>query len=390
MKILIAHDTYYPDVNGAAYFTFRLAKYLKRAGHEILVIAPSLTRKSYYSVYEGINEFRVWSLPAMVVEDFRFCLPIVIKRKISKAIVKFNPDVIHVQGHFPLDRAVVSIAKKKKIPLVGTNHFMPDNLSHYIPLPRRAVKKLENLAWKDCRRVFEKMDVITTPTKTAANLLYKIGVKKNVRPISCGIDFARYGVEKADVDLKKKYKISNKPILLFVGRVDKEKNIDVVLKALPKVLKKCDLQFVVIGKGGEMENLKALAEGLEVDKNVTFTGFMPNEDLPKFIPLADCFVLACAVELQSIATMEAMLSGLPVVAVNAMALPELVHNGKNGYLFEVGDSEGLAKHLIKIFSNKNLRKKMSDESLKIISGHDINKTIKSFEEVYKLAISRKK
>ena len=121
---------------------------------------------------------------------------------------------------------------------------------------------------------------------------------------------------------------------------------------------------------------------------MTFAGFLPNEDLPNIYRAADIFVMPGVAELQSIATMEAMASGLPVVAVDAMALPELVHDGKNGYLFKDGDLQTFADRVVALITDENLRKKMGQKSLDIIKAHDIHKSVEIFEQVYKDVISK--
>jgi glycosyltransferase involved in cell wall biosynthesis len=155
-----------------------------------------------------------------------------------------------------------------------------------------------------------------------------------------------------------------------------------ILRSLPHVSRVTSVHLVLAGIGKEKQNLEELAGELGIQQAVTFTGFVPDEDLPNIYGLADLFVTAGIAELQSIVTMEAMASGLPVVAVNAMALPELVHDGENGYLFSDGDSQMLAEKVIAILSDQGTRAEMSKRSLGIIQDHDINKTIEKYESIY--------
>lgn len=389
MKILIASDTYYPHVNGASYFTQRLASYLNKRGHEILVVAPSLNIKSDFFMHNGIKAFGISSYPIPGIKHFRFSLPFFQKNKIKKIINDFNPDIVHLQSHFFIDKEVFKIARKKGYPIIGTNHFMPENLVHYLHLPSKIETKVKNLAWMQFRNVFDKLAFITTPTKTAAELTKKSGISKEIVPVSNGIDLEIFNPGNNGEYLKKRYNLPDKLLLLFVGRLDREKNVDLVLKAMPEVLKKVDVHFIVAGKGNEKENLEELSRKLKVDKNVSFLGFIPDEDLPNLYCMADCFIIACEAELQCLVVMEAMASELPVIGVNALALPELIHNEKNGYLFQPGDIEAMAQKIVKIFSDKNLREKMAQESLEIIAKHDIKKTMQQFEEIYNQAIKNK-
>ena len=404
MRIIIANDTYYPNVDGCSYFSQRLAHYLKKRGHSILVIAPSRTRHTEYFSHDGIDIFGLYSLPTLFHKAYRFSPPFFIKKKISAAIQTFRPDVIHVQGHFYIENAVVDVARELRIPVMGTNHFMPENLSHYAHAPKIVEAWIIKLMWSGFRSVFEKLEVVTAPTKTAARILHDIGLNKKVIPISCGVDLQKYnpqagaprgrsiglaslrlGLNNGDY-LRKRYHLPNKPLLLCVGRLAPEKNIDCILRAVAAIAaavsKKIPIHLVVAGGGLERKNLEKLAARLDIADSVTFTGFVPDEDMPNLYAISTAFAVAGTVELQSLVTMEAMASGLPVVAANALALPELVHHGENGYLFSPNDVAGIAEYFSRIFSDHALAKRMGQKSLQIAKAHDINITIASFEKIY--------
>lgn len=388
MKILIANDTYYPDVNGCSYFTHRLAQYLKNKGHSVLVVAPSTSFFTEYSSADGVDVFRVRSVPVIVQKGFRIVIPAGIKRKVEKAILEFSPDVVHVQGHFALSNTVIKASKKHLLPVVGTNHFMPENLVHYLHLPKKVEEVIKKIAWMQFRIVFENLDHVTSPTKTAADLVKKTGFSRDVKPVSNGIDLKRFHPSNDGMHIKKKYCLPDVPTFLFVGRLDKEKNVDVLLKAVAKIPKGIPIHFAIAGKGKMRENWEKLAGKLGIKERVTFLGFVPDDELPYLYGAADCFMIACEAELQCIAAMEAMATGLPVIAVNAMALPELVHHEKNGYLFDLNDQDSLVSHIKKISSDESLRKNMSQKSLEIISGHDIDRVITEFESIYESLLNR--
>jgi glycosyltransferase involved in cell wall biosynthesis len=140
----------------------------------------------------------------------------------------------------------------------------------------------------------------------------------------------------------------------------------------------------------EKKILEHLADELGISGHVTFAGFVPDIDLPNLYCITDAFIIAGIAELQSIVTMEAMASGLPVVGVNAVALPELIHDGENGFLFENGDIKSLAEKMTKILSDESLRKQMGVKSLEIIAKHDIHKIIDEFEALYQKLINQNK
>jgi 1,2-diacylglycerol 3-alpha-glucosyltransferase len=382
MKILIASDTYYPDVNGAAYFTYRLATALARRGHNVFVMCPSRSLRNTVSNDNEVTLYGIRSIPILIYRNFRIS-PLFVSRTIRVALKEISPDVVHIQNHFLIGKEAVPAAKKLGIPVMGTNHFMPENLVHYLHLPGTAERWLQKFAWRQFAQVFEQLDFVTTPTETAAALLRRAGLKKDVIPISCGIDLERFKPTNDGSYLKRALAIpANEPVLLYLGRLDKEKRIDTILRALPHILRVTSVHLVLAGTGKEKQKLEELTEKLGIQNAVTFAGFVADKDLQNVYRIADIFVTAGIAELQSIVTMEAMASGLPVVAVNAMALPELVHDGENGYLFADGDSQMLAEKVVAILSNQALRAEMSKKSLDIIREHDINKTIDKYESIY--------
>lgn len=394
MKILFGTDNFYRNVSGAATFAYELAKGLAKNGHDISVIAPSIKFKHTVDKHEGMT---IYGIPSVMIPKIihpagvRVSLPLTVNST-KKLIAKIDPEVVHIHDHYPMiGSKVASAGKKLNLPVVGTNHFMPENFIHYLLPPDFVKEPLSKLAWRQFINVYKHLNLVTTPTKTAARLIHNLGLKNPIIPISCGVDLNRFNPRNSGSYLKKRYKInSSKLVVLFVGRLDKEKNIDVVIKAFPVVLKSIDAQLIIAGKGKEKTNLVNLSKNLGLDKNITFTGFVTEKDLPNLFRMADVFVIASIAELQSIATMEAMASGLPVVAARVMALPELVHDGKNGYLFSDGDTNALANQMIKILKNPALRKKMSANSLKIISRHDLKNTITSYEKLYQKLISASK
>lgn len=388
MKILIATDTYFPNINGAAYFTYRLAGALAKKGHTVFVICPSQSFRDTVTEEKGVVVYGICSIPVLIHQNFRISPGLLSKKSIYKIIKEVSPDVVHIQSHFLIGAEVTTIAKKFDIPVVGTNHFMPENFVHYFHLPKIFEKPFRKAAWKHCIKIFEQFDAVTTPTKTAAELLRKAGFKKEVLPLSCGIDLDRFKPTNDGLYLSRRYGIpTHKPVLLFVGRLDKEKRIEVIARALPIILKKTDAQLVLVGIGKQKSPLESLVRELGLEKAVTFTGFISDKDLQDIYRVANIFIIAGIAELQSIVTMEAMASGLPVVAVNALALPELVHDGENGYLFNEDDSQMLAERVISILSNPTLQNRMKAKSLEIIRAHSIEKTITAFESVYNRVIN---
>jgi 1,2-diacylglycerol 3-alpha-glucosyltransferase len=382
VKILIASDTYPPDVNGAAYFSYRLAKVLAQRGHETWVICPSRGLRTQTSLQAGVSVLGVHSFPLLLYPEFRFCPPFLVKRSIRKFLCECRPDVIHIQNHFLLSNAVFEVAQELGIPVMGTNHMMPENVAHHLHLPAKAEEKVRSYLWSRFVQIFKELYFVTAPTATAAKLSQRPGLPKEVIPVSCGIDLGRFSPNHDGSKLKQIYGIPDRLILLYTGRLDKEKRIEVILRAMPRIVERVDAQLLVAGQGKLRGDLETLARDLGVKDRVTFLGYLPDENLPLLYCAADVFVIAGIAELQSIVTMEAMASGLPVIAANVMALPELVRHGENGFLFPADDAQALAAAAVSILSNERLRRQMAKKSLEIVKVHDINKVVEQYEMLY--------
>lgn len=382
-RILIGTDTYPPDVNGAGYFTHRLAAGLAQRGHEVHVICPSHKGPAVRETVDGVTVHRLRSRPILLHPTMRFVVPGTVRTAIADIVDEIAPEVVHVQGHFPIGRACLTAAKDVGLPVLATNHFMPDNLLHHIRIPTRLRKWVAARAWADAARVFQRADHVTTPTELAAKVFTDNGFGGEIEPVSCGIDLSRFqprtdGIGRA----RAHFGLADRHTILFVGRLDEEKHIDELIKALPALRRRVDAQLVVAGTGAQRDNLTALAADLGVSAYVKLLGFVPDDDLPRLYQAASMFAIAGRAELQSIVTLEAMASGLPVVAVDAVALPHLVRNGRNGYLFTPGDVEGISTRLEAILSSPDQIRAMGATSRAMAAWHDDARSLRRFEEIY--------
>jgi glycosyltransferase involved in cell wall biosynthesis len=170
-------------------------------------------------------------------------------------------------------------------------------------------------------------------------------------------------------------------VFLFVGRVDLEKRLDVLLRAL-KLLPREDVQLGIAGRGRYEQKLKELAEKLGLGDRVVFTGYIPAEDLPALLNSVDIFAMPSEAELQSIATLEAMATGRPILAADAQALPELVENGVNGYLFRAGSADDAARRMAQLIAERERWPAMGAASLQRAQAHSLANTIARYEELY--------
>ncbi len=383
MRILISSQTYAPDANGQAVFTTRLAEGLANEKNEVEVLMPSY---SWHAEKKTVNRVTLHYLPAFSLSpwypEVRFILTSL--RQVSNVIKQFRPDIVHIQDHYSLSWLVQRAAHKQHIPVIGTNHFLPENILDNLPVPWVPMKFGTWVLWKSWRLVFDQLDLITTPTPTAAQILRDQLVKPAVIPISCGVDISRFQ-PRPDLDRKawrRKFGLApEKPLFIFVGRVDHEKRLDLLLEAMAD-LPDDACQLVIVGKGLHLKPLQRLAMQLGLGDKVVFTGYLSADDLPMMLNSADVFVMPSEAELQSIATLEAMASGLPVLAADKCALHELVKPGENGYLFKAGERSSLAAAIRNIISRKSQWQAMGKVSQQIAGKHNFNKTTRAYQEAY--------
>ena len=381
LRILIGADTFWPEINGAASFIARLAAGLVERGHDVHIAAPSFSNTrlgAQTEEHEGqkMTVHRIYSWRWYPHPWLRFSLPWRIKQNSAKILDLVKPDVVHFQSHIVIGRGMTLEGQKRGIRLIGTNHVMPENLLEYTAiLPPFFKPKAIQMAWDAADRSFSRAERVTTPTAIAARYLEAHTSVKHVLAVSCGLDTREYT---PNMDLDKPN------LIVFLGRMVVEKHIDRLIRAFASLDKSLDARLELVGGGDQEQALKHLAQSLGVADRVHFTGYVDDAYLRTALSRAKVFAMPSVAELQSISTMEAMATGLPIVAADAMALPHLVHDGENGYLFEPGNVAELAEKLMKVLtaSDKQLLA-FKEESLRIVQQHDLQFTLDTFESLYR-------
>jgi glycosyltransferase involved in cell wall biosynthesis len=390
MKILIAADLHWPTINGVATFSRNLAKGLSARGHEVWVIAPSQTGKSYEEYDGNYLIKRTASVPFPFYQNFRISLAP--QLEVKKIVQEFKPDVIHLQMCLAIGNATLRAGNKYGIPIVATNHAMPENLLDNMRILAPVSRPINYLITEYGAWFHGKVDYVTLPTRSAIELFTDKPrlAKVEAEAVSNGIDLSRFTPSKASDDIYKKFNIpKNKKIVSYVGRLDAEKHLAVLVKAFKRVtdMAKTPAHLLIVGDGTDREHLMNLAHEYGIAKHVTFTGRVTDDEIRELHKVGDVFCMPSPAELQSISTLEAMASGKPVVAVDAGALGELCQEGKNGYLCRQDDDEQIAASLATILDDAELRKKFGETSLEIAKTHDIEHTLDRFEEIYQLVTS---
>jgi glycosyltransferase involved in cell wall biosynthesis len=388
MRILIAESPQYIAFNGQAIFTVNLAEGLASNGHTVLALTGSERGHAYQFERNGVS---IHALAALSLSHFHpdSCLPLFSARAVRQTFKTFQPDIVHIQDHYFLCRNAAITAQHLGIKCVGTNHFMPENLAPYVPVLSWIKPVFNWVLWHWMRDTFDRLDAVASPSGTAARMLRSAGVRPPVFPISCGGN-TRFFHPDPTVDRsawRSRYGIDlHKTIFFFVGRVDREKHIDVLLRAV-SLLNREDFQLVVGGKGADQDKLASLANKLGLGEKVHFTGFIPQEDLPSVLNSIDIFAMPSEAELLSIATLQAMGCARPVLAANAVALPELVNERINGSLFKPGSTADAARCMVWFLDHPERWSAMGTASLEKVQPHSLENIVHEYETLYEKVLS---
>lgn len=413
MRILIATAVYYPMVNGVAVFSHNLATGLVKRGHEVVVITPSQTGKNYVKTVDGVKECRLKSVSAKIYPDqihdvpnkkkflgkeiphvfYKHSIKISVfpYRQVKKIFKDFKPDVVHVQVSDPIGLSVVSTARKNHVPVVTTEHNQPEVFTEPLHMPKLIKKPVDAILSSYFYNRQTKSDFVTMPTEQAIqNLILskKKEFKVPVAAVSNGVDLSNFKPGRASDEVYEKYKIKkNVPTAVYVGRMDPEKKVGLVVDAFSKVLEKLpEAQLVVVGDGVDRLRIEQVVKKLGINDSVRILGRVLQPDLYELYRVGDVFATASEIETQGIVLIEAAATGLPLIAVNAGAVSEVCITNKNGFLCEPGNVSQIADSIYKILSDKELQKKFSKASLEIASEHDLEKTIDKFLNIYNKVI----
>ncbi len=378
MNIGLFTDTYFPQLNGVATSVHTLADALKQRGHNVYIFTPSDPRAEKN---EDISILRMPSIPFLMLKNYRIGMlytPITLNK-----INHLKLDIVHTQTEFPLGMFGKFLSITQQIPMIHTYHTMYQDYVHYIAHGKLITPSMA----KEFSKVFcNTAQAVIAPTQKAKDFLEECGVTKPMRIIPTGIDTSRFSKSNFSHDeilsLRKSLGLDeDTPTILSLGRVAKEKSIDVILKGLPALLKKLpQTKMVIVGDGPERENLEILAKNLGISQNVIFAGARPWEEIGKYYQIGTVFVSASLSETQGLTFAEAMAGGIPVVAKKDASIEAIVKHNVTGLLFE--EDEQIADALYTVLTDASLRQRLSDTSLEVMEQLSVENFVNNVEKLY--------
>ena len=342
MKILLISDVYFPRVNGVSTSIKTFTEQLQMLGHSVHIVVPDYGQVNHATDDEAwitrVPARSIYFDPEDKLMKYREILRLLPMLKTN------NFDLIHIHTPFIAHYAGLKLGKLLQLPVVETYHtFFEDYLHHYLPwIPKMAARGLARfISKKQCNQV----DAIVAPSQPMLDVLRTYGIKTRAAVIATGLQASSFKEANGDA-FREKYGIAlQRPMLLYVGRVAHEKNIDFLVRVTQLLVKVMpEALLVITGEGPAEPSLRALVKTLGIEKNVQFIGYLERHtELNACYKAADIFVFASKSETQGLVLLEAMAQGTPVVAIAELGTASILVEGQGAMIAIEDESEFMHK-----------------------------------------------
>lgn len=334
MRVAIFTETYLPYINGVVTHVKILKEGLENKGHQVLIVTADVNASHHY-IQDGILRCPAKEFKSLY--GYGVAFPISNTRQ--NMIAQFAPDIIHIHNEFGVGLTGVRVAKRLNVPLVYTLHTLYDDYIYYIS-PKHLTGATKRISHKYMGFLGKRADVLTGPSKKCADYFAAIGIDKPVYVIPNSVETEMFNpstissIQKAEI--REQYNIPADAFLCcFIGRLGKEKAIDVLLEMWKNTITAEDnMHLMIVGDGPYKAEFMELANQLGIGHQVTFTGAIPHEQLPPYFATCDVYLTASLSEMYSISMLEAMASGLPVVQKLDPDNIDQIKSGVNGFTYQ--------------------------------------------------------
>lgn len=356
MRIAIFTETYLPQINGVVTHIKILKEGLEALGHTVLIVTADSKAHTHY-LKDNVLHCPAHNLKRIYNLD----LASPVSRTRLKYLREFRPDIIHVHNEFSIGLSGMAIAKILKVPLVYTLHTMYDDYIYYIA-PKPLIPLTKKLSHRYFRMFPQNAAVVTGPSKKCQEYTYEIGSDKKVEVIPNPVELDAFAPQTSTpqqrAQIREQYHIpQDATVACFVGRLGREKSVDVLLRFWAQEMKPQDnMRLLIIGDGPEKEPLEQLAQQLGITDTVVFTGKVLHPDLPPYVHTCDIYVTASLSDTNSISMLEGMAGGLPVLQLYDELNADQVTDGVNGYMFRDAAEMGQRLRRIRDMEPEELQK----------------------------------
>lgn len=377
MRIVIISDVYFPRVNGVSTSIRTFRREFLALGHEVFLIAPDYGEPTD-------DESWIIRVPSRVVyvdpEDrmMRFGAVMALEEKLRE----WNPDLLHIQTPFIAHYAGVRLAKRLQIPAVLTYHtYFEEYLFYYVRfLPKFLLRWIvRHLTRQQCSQV----DSVVVPTQAFSNVLREYGVRSELYINPTGIDLVRFSHGDGSRFRAEHAIAAGRPVLIFVGRMVHEKNIDILLRVVAMLKQQIpEMMLLLVGEGPAQEHLRQLGSELGITGNMKWIGNLSSlETLCDCYCAGDIFVFASRTETQGLVLLEAMALGVPVVSTARMGTIDIL-DGCQGAVVVEEDEKAFCVAIEEILGDAELRQQLSQQGREYAMRWSASAMAMRLEEVY--------
>ncbi|WP_423189867.1 glycosyltransferase family 4 protein [Alkalibacterium sp. f15] len=381
MKILITTDQYAPDINGVVTSVVNLQNELQKLGHEVRILTLSGNRKSshidevIYIKSTGVGKIYPKARLALSIDE-----------EYIQELVDWHPDIIHSQCEFSTFLMAQRIAKEVDVPIIHTYHTIYEDYTHYFSPNKKWGKKMVAILTK---KVLTQSNCVIAPTDKVRSLLLEYGVKQEIQVVPTGIDLEKFEIQlgnTAKEELRSKVGIpSNDRVLICVGRLAKEKNLEEILLFFSQ-LNRQNITLLIVGDGPHRTALEERAIELGISNQVIFTGMICSQAVSSYYQLGDLFVSASNSETQGLTYIEALANGVPALCREDPCLENVIVDGVNGWKYQ--SFEQFREKLNAILDNEGLREHLSENARESVKyNYSSTEFAKNVEQIYQNTIN---
>lgn len=387
MRIAVFTDSFYPELGGIQDSILLTSRALGERGHEVVIFAPEAAERDFRTAGVPVGEVelganvrvqRLLSLPVpSSTGQSRFLVP---TGRRWRELIDFKPDVIHSHTFLAAGWEALRAARMLQVPIVGTNHWAIGEFGTYMPL---SAELFSRLSVKAVTQYYNRCAMVTAPSRSVTDEMRQHGLRQPHCVVSNPIDTGlfRPASETQHQALKQQLGFTDATIL-YAGRLANEKNIDVLIRALPQVLNRVpDAMLALAGHGSARDRLVQLAQSRGVSERVRFMGTLDKAALADAYRAADLFAIASTSETQSMVLLQAMSAGLPAVGARWRALTEYVDE-QAGLLATPGDHEDFAEKMTTILRDAPQRQQMSAHATRVSQRYSISHVTDTWEAIY--------
>jgi len=389
LKIAMFTNNYFPVIGGVPISIQRLAKALRKRGHEIKIFAPEYKNESKNEE----NIIRCKSIYHYEESGLEFPVTNIFSPQIKKDFQAEDFDLVHAHHPFWLGNKGRKLAEKFNLPLAFTYHTRLEKYAHYVPnilfMRKFFANRLSHFLIKNFSN---KTDAVFAPTESTKEYLRNVGVSRYIKVMPTGIDFDYYNCSQEKIDkLREKLIGDSEHLLITVSRLSKEKNLYFLLKGIKRLKEKSDLNFklIIIGSGSEKENIEQYIKKNNLENYIELIGVVDFREMAKYYLASDLFVFASTTETQGMVLLEAMAGNNPVVALKSSGIDDVINNGYNGYKTEA-DIDKWSSKIEELLINREKYEESAKNAREMAENYSIAEMAKKAEKLYYKIMQLKK